>query len=157
MSDLESDGVERKRSAGDRSAIRRNICAFANDLPGDGRAGVIFVGVEDDGRCSGATVNDQLLRLLAGMRNDGNILPLPSITVRRRVLGGCEVAVVDVQPSQDTPVRYQGRVWVRSDQPPARRPLRKNSAWPNGAGLVIFLSICALRPIRQSMTSISTT
>ncbi len=31
--DLESDRVERKRSAADRSAIRQAICAFANDLP----------------------------------------------------------------------------------------------------------------------------
>lgn len=40
--DLESDLVDRKRSGADRSGIRRNICAFANDLPGHGRPGVIF-------------------------------------------------------------------------------------------------------------------
>ena len=51
----ESDRVERKRSAADRSGIRRNVCAFANDLPGHGAPGVIFVGVEDDGRCAGST------------------------------------------------------------------------------------------------------
>lgn len=33
--DLESDRTERKRSASDRSAIRKTICAFANDLPFD--------------------------------------------------------------------------------------------------------------------------
>ena len=58
--------VERKRSAADRSGIRRNLCAFANDLPGRGVPGVIFVGVEDDGRCAGLTVDDRLLRELAG-------------------------------------------------------------------------------------------
>ncbi len=31
LSDLESDLAERKSSAGDRSAIRRTICAYAND------------------------------------------------------------------------------------------------------------------------------
>ena len=36
MSDLESDLVERKESAADGRKIRRNICAFANDLPGNG-------------------------------------------------------------------------------------------------------------------------
>ena len=33
MSDLESDLVERKESAADGRKIRRNVCAFANDLP----------------------------------------------------------------------------------------------------------------------------
>ena len=49
MSDLESDFVERKESAADGRKIRRNICAFANDLPGDGRSGVVLIGVRDDG------------------------------------------------------------------------------------------------------------
>ena len=113
MQELESDCVERKRSAADGSGIRRNLCAFANNLAERNSPGVIFVGVEDDGRCAGLSVDDQLLRVLAGMRDDGNILPLPSITVEKNVLHGCEVAVVTVQPSRDTPVRYRGRVWVK--------------------------------------------
>lgn len=112
-SDLESDRVERKRSAGDRNGIRRSICAFANDLPGHGRPGVILIGVEDDGSCSENPVGEPLLRQLAGMRDDGNILPLPSMIVQKKILGGCEAAAVIVQPSEDTPVRYRGRVWVR--------------------------------------------
>lgn len=113
MREIESDRVERKRSAADRSGIRRNLCAFANDLPGRETPGVIFIGVEDDGRCSGLQIDDRLLRDLAGMRDDGNILPLPSITVEKRRLDGCEVAVVTVQPSRDTPVRYMGRAWIK--------------------------------------------
>ena len=84
MRERESDRVERKRSAADGSGIRRNLCAFANDLPGRGAPGVIFVGVEDDGRCAGLRIDDRLLRELAGMKDDGNILPLPSITVEKR-------------------------------------------------------------------------
>ena len=113
MREIESDRVERKRSAADRSGIRRNLCAFANDLPGRETPGVIFIGVEDDGRCSGLQIDDRLLRDLAGMRDDGNILPLLSITVEKRRLDGCEVAVVTVQPSRDTPVRYMGRAWIK--------------------------------------------
>lgn len=113
MQELESDCVERKRSAADGSGIRRNLCAFANDLAGRNTPGVIFVGVEDDGHCAGLAIEDQLLRKLAGMKDDGNILPPPSITVETRTLHGCEVAVVTVQPSRDTPVRYRGRVWVK--------------------------------------------
>ena len=110
---LESDLVERKRSASDGNRIRRNICALANDLPGHGRPGVILIGVEDDGSCADIKVTDRLLRDLAGMRDDGNIIPLPSLTVQKRRLGGCEVAVLLVDPSWSPPVRYKGRVWVR--------------------------------------------
>ena len=113
MREHESDRVERKRSAADGSKIRRNLCAFANDLPGRGAPGVIFVGVEDDGRCAGLRIDDRLLCELAGMKDDGNILPLPSITVEKRHIDGCDVAVVVVQPSRDTPVRYRGRVWIK--------------------------------------------
>ncbi|WP_419947857.1 ATP-binding protein [Candidatus Palauibacter sp.] len=112
--DLESDRVERKRSASDRSKLRKNICALANDLPGHGLPGVIFIGVEDDdGRCADATIDDQLLTQLAGMKDDGNIMPIPSMVVQKHVLSGCEVAVIVVEPSRSPPVRYQGRVWVR--------------------------------------------
>ena len=111
--DLESDRVERKRSASDGNKIRRSLCAFANDLPNHGQPGFLFIGIEDDGSCSGISVSDQLLKDLAAMRDDGNIIPLPSITVQERILDGCEVAVVVVQPSLIPPVRYRGRVWVR--------------------------------------------
>jgi ATP-dependent DNA helicase RecG len=113
LNDLESDLVERKRSGADRKGIRRNICAFANDLPGHGRPGLIFVGVEDDGTCANISIDDALLRNLAQMRDDGNILPIPAMEVRKRRLGNCDVAVIEVQPASAPPVRYQGRVWVK--------------------------------------------
>ena len=113
MADLESDVVERKESAADGVKIRRNICAFANDLPGNGRPGVIIVGVRDDGSCASLPIDDELLNRLANIRGEGDVLPLPSMTVQRRVIRGCEIAVVAVEPSADTPVRYRGRVWVR--------------------------------------------
>ena len=113
MSDLESDLVERKESAADGRKIRRNVCAFANDLPGHDRPGMVLVGVRDDGTCASLPIDDDLLTKLANIRGDGDILPLPSMTVQRRVLKGCEVAVVAVEPSADTPVRYRGRVWIR--------------------------------------------
>ena len=111
--DLESDRVERKRSASDPSKLRRNICALANDLPGHAQPGVVFVGVEDDGECANITVDDQLLRKLAAMKDDGNIMPMPSLVVQRHVVSGCQFAAIVVQPSQSPPVRYRGRTWVR--------------------------------------------
>ena len=113
MADLESDFVERKESAADGRRIRRNICAFANDLPGNGRPGVVLVGVRDDGTCASLPINDDLLVRLSNIHGEGDILPLPSMTVQKRRLNGCEMAVVTVEPSADPPVRYRGRVWVR--------------------------------------------
>lgn len=109
----ESDRVERRRSAADADAIRRNICAFANDLPGHGEAGVLLIGVEDDGRVSGTTIDDELLRSLAAVRDDGNIMPMPSLVVEKRKMGRGEIAAVFVEPARYPPVRYRGRAWVR--------------------------------------------
>src|SRR6266704_2344991 len=66
--DSESDRVERKRSLSDPDRIQEAICAFANDMPGHGEAGVVFIGIEDDGSCAGQTINDQLLLQVAQMR-----------------------------------------------------------------------------------------
>ncbi len=79
--DLETDRTERKRSASDRSAVRKTICAFANDLPGHGKPGVILIGAQNDGSCANLTISDELLSLLSQMRADGNILPPPMMTV----------------------------------------------------------------------------
>ncbi len=111
--DLESDRVERKESAANTSKLRRNICALANDLPGHGQPGVVFIGVEDNGGCADIAIDDQLLTKLAGMKDDGTIMPIPSFVVQKHILSGCEVAAIVVEPSQSPPVRYRGRVWVR--------------------------------------------
>jgi len=105
LNDLESDRVERKASVSDR--IRRVICAFANDLPNHQQAGVIFIGVNDDGSCANLEITDKLLLTLS------DILPFPTMIVQKRILAGCELVVVIVEPSDSPPVRYEGRVWVR--------------------------------------------
>ena len=111
--DLESDRVERKSSAADGSELRRAICAFANDLPNHHQPGILFIGARNDGSCAQLGITDELLRTLADMRSDGNILPLPTMTVQKKTLRGCELAVIVVEPSDAPPVRYRGRVWVR--------------------------------------------
>jgi len=83
FADLESDRVERKPSLSQREEIRKNICAFANDLPDSGQTGVIFVGVEDNGSCSKLPITDELLQTLSDMCADGNILPPPVIQVAK--------------------------------------------------------------------------
>lgn len=113
LTDLESDRVERKASSADTDKICQAICAFANDLPGHSQAGVLFVGVHDDGRCANLAITDELLLNLAHLRSNGNILPFPTLTVQKRSVKGCELAAVIVEPADAPPVRYRGRVWVR--------------------------------------------
>ena len=115
MANLESDRVERKESLqGDSPArVREAVCAFANDLPDHRHPGVVFVGADDDGRPSGIAITDELLRRLADVKADGNIVPPPTLTVGKHRLFGQDVAVVTVRPSDSPPVRYRGRTWTR--------------------------------------------
>lgn len=114
--DLESFLVERKESFKPaKSAIEEAICAFANDLPGAGKPGILLIGVQDKTGQPADTfvVTDQLLLDITGIRSDGNILPFPVMTVYKATLTGRDIIVVEVQPSPDPPVRLRGRVCVR--------------------------------------------
>ena len=71
------------------------------------------MGVDDAGHPVGLNVTDELLRNLAGLRSDGNIQPLPALTVSKYALPSGEIAVVEVYPAELPPVRYKGRVWIR--------------------------------------------
>jgi len=113
LGDLESDRVERKESVSDNNRIKQAICAFANDLPDHQQPEVVFIGVRDNGTCANLPITDQLLLTLANMRSDGNIQPFPIMTVQKKLLDGCEVAVLEVQPAYNPPVRFNGRVWIR--------------------------------------------
>jgi ATP-dependent DNA helicase RecG len=111
---LESDQVERKESLkNQKDRVCEAICAFANDLPGYGTSGVIFIGATDDGRPAGQEVSDRLLQELADMRDQGRILPPPMMSVRRLHVADVSVAVIEVQPSLSPPVRFNGRVCIR--------------------------------------------
>lgn len=94
--DLESDLAERKESfKGDApTKAQEAVCAFANDLPGRGQLGVVFIGARDDGSPSGLPIPDELLLQLADIKTDGNIVPPPTLT-------------------DSPPVRYKGRIYIR--------------------------------------------
>lgn len=115
LADTESDRAERKQSFnGDAPRkVRIDVCAFGNDLPDHRRAGVIFIGANDDGSAAGIEVTDQLLRDLADMKTDGRIVPPPTLTVQKRRLRGSDMAIVTVEPSDSPPVRFDGRVHIR--------------------------------------------
>jgi len=112
---LESFHVERKASFKPaKSDIEEEICAFANDLPGAGQSGIILIGVTDrTGQPTGLAVTDELLREITDIRSSGNILPFPVMSVYKVTLDDRDIAVIEVQPSHDPPVRLRGRVCVR--------------------------------------------
>jgi ATP-dependent DNA helicase RecG len=114
LADIESDRVERKRGfKNEAEKARQAVCAFANDLPNHNQPGILFIGAEDNGEPSHIIVDDELLKNLADMRDDGNILPMPVMTVEKRILKGAEMAVVTVMPSDMPPIRYKGQIWIR--------------------------------------------
>jgi ATP-dependent DNA helicase RecG len=111
--DMEADNIERTTTTKNTNKFCEAICAFANDFPGHRQTGYLIVGIKDNGELSGLTVDDELLKNLGGIRSDGNIQPLPAMTVQKYSLPGGDVAVVEVFPSDLPPVRYKGRVWIR--------------------------------------------
>ena len=115
LADIESDLAERKESLkGDApTKAREAVCAFANDLPDYRRPGVVFIGAHDDGTPSQLEVTDELLRQVADMKTDGNIVPPPTLTVAKRTLRGHDMAVVTIWPADSPPVRYKGRIHIR--------------------------------------------
>ena len=133
----ESDRVEFTEASRDLDKIREAICAFANDLPAHGKPGLVFVGIKDDGSCANLIIDDDLLKKLGGLRNDGKILSFPTMEVDKRNLNGCEVAVIQVEPSDNPPVRVAGRCWIRvgprrsQATPEEERRLTEKRRWGN--------------------------
>jgi ATP-dependent DNA helicase RecG len=116
LGDLESFRVERTVSTNNTTKFSEAVCAFANDLPASRLPGYLLIGADDKtGTPTGLKVTDELLRNLAGLASDGNILPAPAITVYRVSLssGAGDIAVVEVQPSDLPPVRFKGQTWIR--------------------------------------------
>ena len=114
LEDIEADNVERTISTNKTDKFCQAICAFANDMPGHGKPGYLFIGADDKtGEIKGIEITDQLLQNLAGHRDSGQIVPLPSLTVQKRSFPEGDIAVVEVLPSDMPPVRYRGRVWIR--------------------------------------------
>lgn len=116
LNDIESDRAERKETfKGDvPKKARQAVCAFANDLSGHNQPGVLFIGAKDNGQPSHLAITDQLLLSLADIKTDGNILPLPVLSVEKRSLNGSDMAIVTVMPSDMPPVKYEGRIWIRT-------------------------------------------
>jgi ATP-dependent DNA helicase RecG len=109
----EGVAVEFKQSLASLDAVKHTVCAFANNLaqmPGDA---FVFIGVRDDGAIVGTTAIDDDLKRLSEIRNDGNMVPPPQISIMTVSIEGKIVIVVRVRQSSSPPVRLKGVVWVR--------------------------------------------
>jgi ATP-dependent DNA helicase RecG len=113
LSDIESDRVELTSSTKDKDKFCEAICAYSNDMPNHGAPGYLFINADPAGNAGSTPITDQLLQDLASLRSDGNIQPLPVMNVQKWQLGGGEMAVVEVYPSDIPPVRYRGRIHIR--------------------------------------------
>ena len=105
--------VERTISTGDMDKFQEAICAFSNDLPNSRKKGYLIIGAHDNGELSGLKVDDDLLKKIAAIRSNGNILPLPMMAVERVELDEGDLLIAEVSPSLVPPVRYRGRTFVR--------------------------------------------
>lgn len=78
----ESDRIERTISINNTDKFSEAICAFANDLPKNGKPGYLLIGVNNDSTLSGLKVTDKLLKNMGSLRSEGNILPPPVLKFR---------------------------------------------------------------------------
>ena len=100
--------VERTVSTGDMDKFQEAICAFANDMPGSRKKGYLILGAHDNGELSGLKVTDDLLKKIAAIRSNGNILPIPVMSVDRFTFPEGDLLVAEVSPSFDTALSPSG-------------------------------------------------
>ena len=113
LKSTETYRVERTTSTGDMDKFQEAICAFANDLPNSRKKGYLIIGANDNGTLSGLKVTDALLKKISAIRSDGNILPLPVMSVERFEFEDGDLLIAEVSPSLIPPVRYRGRTFIR--------------------------------------------
>ena len=58
-------------------------------------------------------VDDQMLLTIGNWRKDGKFAPFPQMSIERVVKDGNVYVFIVVEPSSDTPVRYEGRSYIR--------------------------------------------
>lgn len=100
-------------SKDNKEKICRVICAFANDISDAGLNGVIALGVNNDGLPSGLEITDAVEGALLNIHAEGKIVPLPSFVIKKQDYLGKPILRIEVAPAISTPVKYDGRIWIR--------------------------------------------
>jgi ATP-dependent DNA helicase RecG len=109
----ESVNVEFKQSLTAIDGIKKTVCAFANNLAQVPSEAYIFIGVGDDGSVIGTTATDDDLKRLADIRNGGDMVPPPQISIKTLQIDGRTVIAIQVSQASSPPVRLKGVVYVR--------------------------------------------
>jgi ATP-dependent DNA helicase RecG len=109
----ETATLEFKSNASDRKKIGRAICALANDLTNSG-GGDLLIGVNDDGSVADEVdCSDRTLLALTDFRDDGRILPRPSLVVAPAIFHGKQVVRIKVHAAGAPPVMFERVAYVR--------------------------------------------
>lgn len=113
MQNMESDLIERTTSFRE-DKLGPAVCYLSNDLADHKKPGYLLLGVNDDGTGAKMKITDEHLQKIGNVKSNGNVQPLPSITVSEVFdIDGSDVVVVLVHPSLYPPVRYRGRCYIR--------------------------------------------
>ncbi|MDZ4825783.1 MAG: ParB/RepB/Spo0J family partition protein, partial [Actinomycetota bacterium] len=104
--------IEFQQGASDRDKIRQAICALSNDLGAEG-VGHLLIGIDQHGKPVRIDTSDDELLKISNIRNEAKILPIPVMSVDRRLFDGKPCISVRVEPSPSPPVRVDGVVYVR--------------------------------------------
>ncbi len=110
---LEEDRIEKTISISKDEKFGEALCAFSNDFPNHQKPGYLIIGVNNNGSRSGLKTDEHILQTLLSFRTDGRIVPPPVMTVAGFEYEDGFVAVAEIQPSFQPPVRYKGKVCIR--------------------------------------------
>ena len=103
----ESEGIEFKRSTGQRSSAAKAVCAMLN-----GRGGFVLFGVSDQGEIVGQEVSAKTIERVVNELK--HIEPFTLLDPSKVVLGDNRSAIVLCVPSgASRPYTYKGRAYVR--------------------------------------------
>lgn len=100
-------------SKDNKEKICRTICAYANDISDAGLSGIIALGVDNTGLPVGLEITDALESALLNIHGEGKIVPLPSFVIKKQNYLGKTILRIEVSPAVSTPVKYEGRIWIR--------------------------------------------
>lgn len=109
----ESYRVEKTVSLKDGKKFGEAICAFANDLPEEGKPGYLLIGVTDDNHIAGLKLDEQIEQNLLDFARDGRIIPAPTLFTKIFHLPEGDVCVAEVLPATLPPLRFHGKICVR--------------------------------------------
>jgi hypothetical protein len=110
LANHEDNFVERKPKNVNRREIRKTVVAFANSVP-EGRTGVLFIGVRDDGRIEGVDSTERQSEIDDICERDC-YPPVKGVRMEAIRKEGRDVIAVVIPESRDKP-HFSGQAYVR--------------------------------------------